>query len=1123
MFMWDCIKSEGVHLGTCSDRFLFGSCCHHNSTLSLALVDGANQRLNSSSAISSHASISTNQSLSSSSLNLGDDSHSIVPQTSTLSTTAPITAPPPKSSPLSTPQTTTSDTISTSTFLKPPDRLFLSSHTSDYVTTTSATSNSSNSDHIVSLAYDDAPNLQSNNASSKDQQHSSNKIYTPSSSNEWTNANSSNEPPTGTSLQPETTTVSSTTTNTVTTSVPANPNNQQQLSEQPHQWHHLNYNTTQGPSSSVSSTLPLSTQTSTTNGGGGPAYLKPIASQQPSDQTNQILAYQLVSRPSTQVSTMTSSRPITTQSPSSLSDLNQTQRPQQSAGSWLRPSLLANAIFHSFKPYLNPNRQRPTYRPYIGGGFRPQNQQQKLPPGQQQQQRPSLFPSVLNSANQQQAAQVPADLPNVNHINESKLSNPFATSANSTMLSSSSQQITHQENSDHHIVNPITMTDRRRPIDKNNQYQSNFMGSMQSGMANSQIVSNNTSMISIEDQKQYNFAHYEMLNNQGQAMASENINNSIKFTNGPNVQPANSAANVSSSLASISDHLMDSNTNASLTQADLVTSWPAPPTTTTTTTITNPTTSITLPSSPTYDYNGGAGIGGSHHHAYGGANHSLSHYQQIQAQQQQQQQQLANQAPHSSMSNESVSSPSYPLISSGFLVTPPISDGAIDEIHGLSDGGHHHQAYEAPNKQQEPFSHLANGSLLSQLNSNFLAPNRNSVNSLPSVVDLPSTANTIMIGNIDEPPLSPSLQSQLTGQMASESSGMSAGQPTTTTIATVANSTIPSVSPMTNIINQFAGTVPPDANAACTTTPPPPSPSPPPTTTTATTTTTTTAATPNLRPHNHIAASSMASAGKEATCGVTALYPQTKVVGGKNAAFGAWPWQVSVRKVSFFGFSSTHRCGGAVISSEWIATAGHCVEDLALQSIRIRVGEYDFSTMAEPYPHIERGARKKVVHPKYNFYTYENDLALVQLDQPLQFSPHVAPICLPPDNIDLVGRNATVTGWGRLNEGGTLPTILQEVIVPIVSNDKCRDMFLRAGRPEYIPDIFLCAGYEEGGRDSCQGDSGGPLQVRGDDGRWVLAGIISWGIGCAEPLLVGVCSAIQRFKPWIQSTISTIS
>lgn len=52
-----------------------------------------------------------------------------------------------------------------------------------------------------------------------------------------------------------------------------------------------------------------------------------------------------------------------------------------------------------------------------------------------------------------------------------------------------------------------------------------------------------------------------------------------------------------------------------------------------------------------------------------------------------------------------------------------------------------------------------------------------------------------------------------------------------------------------------------------------------------------------------------------------------------------------------------------------------------------------------------------------------------------------------------------------------------QVQVPIVSNDRCKSMFLRAGRHEFIPDIFLCAGHEKGGHDSCQGDSGGPLQV----------------------------------------------
>jgi len=245
-----------------------------------------------------------------------------------------------------------------------------------------------------------------------------------------------------------------------------------------------------------------------------------------------------------------------------------------------------------------------------------------------------------------------------------------------------------------------------------------------------------------------------------------------------------------------------------------------------------------------------------------------------------------------------------------------------------------------------------------------------------------------------------------------------------------------------------------------------------------------------------------------------------RIVNGTQSCYGQFPWQVSVRRTSFFGFSSTHRCGGALINQYWVATAGHCVDDLLLSKIRIRIGEWDFSSTSEPHKNVERKVTKKIVHPDYNFFTYENDLALLKLEKRVNFQDNIIPICLPANDDLLVGEMGTVAGWGRLSEGGSLPSILQYVSVPIVSNDKCQAMFLRAGRHEVIPDIFMCAGYDTGGRDSCQGDSGGPLVVKGASGRWFLGGIISWGIGCAEPNLPGVCTRISKFRSWILDKVT---
>lgn len=80
----------------------------------------------------------------------------------------------------------------------------------------------------------------------------------------------------------------------------------------------------------------------------------------------------------------------------------------------------------------------------------------------------------------------------------------------------------------------------------------------------------------------------------------------------------------------------------------------------------------------------------------------------------------------------------------------------------------------------------------------------------------------------------------------------------------------------------------------------------------------------------------------------------------------------------------------------------------------------------------------------------------------------LVPICLPDADEDFTGRMATVTGWGRLKYAGGVPSVLQEVQVPIMENYVCQEMFRRAGHNKVIIDSFLCAGYATGQKDSCE-------------------------------------------------------
>ncbi|CAB3984307.1 MAM and LDL-receptor class A domain-containing 1-like isoform X1 [Paramuricea clavata] len=231
-----------------------------------------------------------------------------------------------------------------------------------------------------------------------------------------------------------------------------------------------------------------------------------------------------------------------------------------------------------------------------------------------------------------------------------------------------------------------------------------------------------------------------------------------------------------------------------------------------------------------------------------------------------------------------------------------------------------------------------------------------------------------------------------------------------------------------------------------------------------------------------------------------------KIVGGQDATPGEWPWQVALLRGTF------PFCGGSLVSNQYVITAAHCVKSTDWDSVKIRVGEHDMRVNEGHEQDISIARNGITIHPQYNQITqYNNDIAVIRLSRSVQFTQRIKPVCFNT-GIDFTGQRCYITGWGRLQSGGSTPKVLQEAQVPIVTPQECKKSYGNSR----ITDKMLCAGYSRGGTDTCQGDSGGPMVCQHSDGSWYLSGVTSWGRGCASAGYYGVYAHVANLYPWVK-------
>ncbi|XP_034049371.1 serine protease 27-like [Thalassophryne amazonica] len=152
-------------------------------------------------------------------------------------------------------------------------------------------------------------------------------------------------------------------------------------------------------------------------------------------------------------------------------------------------------------------------------------------------------------------------------------------------------------------------------------------------------------------------------------------------------------------------------------------------------------------------------------------------------------------------------------------------------------------------------------------------------------------------------------------------------------------------------------------------------------------------------------------------CGVAPL--SSRIVGGVNASAGSWPWQVSLQIIS--GSQTYHICGGTLISSQWVLTAAHCRVISNTSWWIVVMGQVNLAT---PSDHTQIHLISKfIIHPSYTTVITGNDIALIQLRGPVNFTNYVRPICLA-SNSSLFYTNTTCwsTGWGQISSSEPLPS-----------------------------------------------------------------------------------------------------
>ena len=212
-----------------------------------------------------------------------------------------------------------------------------------------------------------------------------------------------------------------------------------------------------------------------------------------------------------------------------------------------------------------------------------------------------------------------------------------------------------------------------------------------------------------------------------------------------------------------------------------------------------------------------------------------------------------------------------------------------------------------------------------------------------------------------------------------------------------------------------------------------------------------------------------------------------RIYGGRPVDIEEVPWAVAIMRSGNGESSWSLSCAGTVIGSSAILSAAHCFPSTTNASmIKIAAG----STYI-PQPEKLLSVKRIHNHENYNQSTFENDLSILELLEPLKFSEKIIPACLPTEDKPLrILEFCDVSGWGQ-TETGTVSQRLLHAQIDYLDDLECKNKF----NPVDL-DTLVCYGSDKGS-DTCQGDSGASV-ICSTGTADITMGVSSFGKECGQ-------------------------